>query len=120
MKKYLLLLTVLLSSLAWAGLNEGTKAYEAKDFATAHKEFRALADKGDASGQLWLGKLYLEGKGVPQSDKDAAEWFTKAAEQGEPHAQFSLGMMYEMGKGVPHDQAKADDLFAKSRAGRGK
>lgn len=118
--KALLLMSLFAAQFAWAGMDEGMSAYEAKNFAKAEKEFRAMADKGDAAGQFWLGKLYLEGKGVPQDNKQAASWFQKASDLGESHAQHSLGMMYEMGMGVPLDHKKAEELFAKSRAGRGK
>lgn len=46
---------------------------------------------GDADAQYNLGKMYLEGNGVPQDDSEAAKWFRKAAEQGNSKAQKVLG-----------------------------
>ena len=51
--------------------------------------------------------MYSLGKGVPQDDKVAAQWFTRAAEQGDADAQYNLGVMYAKGKGVPQDYVYA-------------
>ena len=54
-----------------------------------------------------LGLLYLHGKGVPQSDKMAVEWFTRSAKNGNQYGQRDLGHMYESGKGVIRDLKEA-------------
>ena len=50
---------------AWADFDDGWAAYEAGDYATALKEFRPLAEQGDAEAQYWLGLMY---------DKLAGAW----------------------------------------------
>ncbi|MDC9701727.1 MAG: tetratricopeptide repeat protein [Alphaproteobacteria bacterium] len=59
------------------------------------------AEQGNANAQYNLGLMYHEGKAVPQNDKSAVMWFTRAAEQGNSNAQFNLGLMYAFGYGVP-------------------
>ena len=51
--------------------------------------------------------MYVEGKGVPQDDKVAAQWFRRAAEQGHALAQTRLGGMYAQGQGVLRDYVHA-------------
>ncbi len=43
--------------------DEGMKAYQAEDFATALKIFRTLADQGHAAAQVNLGIMYANGEG---------------------------------------------------------
>lgn len=46
---------------ASADFQKGFDAYESGDYATALKEFRSLADKGDAGAQYNLGFAYQQG-----------------------------------------------------------
>ena len=66
-----------------------------------------LAEQGDAKAQSNLGLLYGNGLGVPENDKTAVMWYTKAAEQGHARAQTVLGTMYANGEGVPENDVKA-------------
>uniref|UniRef100_A0A914WE36 Protein kinase domain-containing protein n=1 Tax=Plectus sambesii TaxID=2011161 RepID=A0A914WE36_9BILA len=77
-------------------------------------EYRKAAEQGDAESQYQLGLMYREGKGVLQSDGEAAKWFKKAAEQGNADAQFSLGRMYQNGRGVPQSDEETVKWFRKS------
>ena len=36
--------------------------------------------------------MYANGQGVPQDDKAAAQWYTRAAKQGDADAQYNLGL----------------------------
>ncbi len=88
--------TVGSSSVAVAGLEEGFAAYKRGDYATALKEFRALASEGDAVAtvaQANLGMMYENGHGVTQDYKEAVNWYRKAAEQGYATAQRNLGVI---------------------------
>ncbi|WP_407715238.1 tetratricopeptide repeat protein [Comamonas testosteroni] len=58
------------------------------------------AQAGDAQAQLDLGQIYVEGRGVAQSDERAAHWFGLAAAQGNALSQSNLGLMYDRGRGV--------------------
>ena len=51
--------------------------------------------------------MYDDGRGVPENDKTAVKWYTKAAEQGYADAQSNLGLMYEYGSGVLTDTKRA-------------
>ncbi len=100
-------LCLLLATPAWAGFDEGVAAYHRGDYATALREFRPLAEQGDAAAQSNLGNMYYKGQGVPQDYDEAVRWYTKAAEQGLAAAQHNLGLTYERGEGVPQDYAEA-------------
>lgn len=78
------------------------------------KEFRALAEQGDADGQYWLGRFYKDGIGVLQNYTEAMKWFHKAAKQGNDAAQFDIGLCYEEGKGVDQDYIEAAKWFHKA------
>lgn len=92
---------------AQAGLREGLDAYKSGDYPVALREFKLLADQGDALGQYGFGMMYATGKGVPKDERQAATLFLKAAEQGEAGAQNFLGVMYAKGHGVPQDYRQA-------------
>jgi TPR repeat protein len=62
--------------------------------------------------------MYDKGLGVPQSDKNAVEWYRKAAEQGYSPAQYHLGFMYEKGRGVQQSDKEAIEWYRKA-AGQG-
>ncbi len=100
-----------LTAPVWAGWDEGVAAYKRGDYATALREFRPLAERGDAKAQYGLGVMYLNGQGVPQDSAEVVKWHRKAAEQGHAVAQNNLGVMYGKGHGVPQDYVQAHMWF---------
>src|SRR3990167_2084457 len=91
-----------------ADFDAGKSAYDRGDYATAFREWKPLAEKGDAAlAQLYLGLMYAQGQGVPQDYAEAARWYRRAAEQGYDAAQFRLGMLYFEGEGFPQDYKEA-------------
>ena len=77
-------------------------AYNAGDYATALRELRPLADRGNADAQLNLGHMYRDGDGVRRNEFEAVAWYRLAADQdnntrAKSIAQFSLGSMYHNG-----------------------
>lgn len=68
---------------------------------------RAAAESGDAELQYFLGRMYVNGQGVPQSHQEAVKWYRKAADQGYADAQSDLGVMYANGQGIPQNDAEA-------------
>ena len=115
--KTLIIIPVLLFSL-FLGLpsyssdfDKGLTAYNNGDYATALKEWKPLAEKGDVDAQYYLGVLYDNGDGVPQDYKEAVRWYKLAAEQGVAEAQFNLGNMYYDGQGVSVDYKEAVRWF---------
>ena len=92
---------------AWAGWDEGVAAYDRGDYATALRDWRPLAEQGNANAQFFLGLMYGNGLGVPRDYAKALQWWRKAAEQGVAGAQYNLGQMYRYGYGVPQDYVQA-------------
>ena len=85
----------------------GFDAANRGDFATALREWKPLAEAGDANAQYNLGVMYSKGEGVLQDYKEAVKWYLLAAEQGDANAQFNLGVMYRKGEGVLQDDKEA-------------
>ncbi|MCZ6876080.1 MAG: sel1 repeat family protein, partial [bacterium] len=72
-------LVLVLATPTWADYQAGVDAYHASDYQTALKEFRPLADQGDAAAQNTLGYMYELGKGVSQDYQEALRWYRLAA-----------------------------------------
>jgi cell division septation protein DedD len=81
------------SSPALADVKRGVSAWQAGDFAGAVREWRPLADKGDADAQFNMGQAYKLGRGAPADMKLAQSWYEKAAAQGHEQAQANLGLI---------------------------
>ena len=118
---------------AWAvTFDDGQHAYRDGDYATALQIFRRLAERGNATAQDALGRMYARGEGVPQDKAEASRWFKMAederngftaynrgdfptalriyrplAERGQVFAEYTIGLMYANGQGVPQDYAEA-------------
>jgi hypothetical protein len=71
---------------AYAGFEEGVAAYQKGDYSTAFKEFKPLADQGDARAQDLLGDMYELGMGVTQDYVQAHMWFNIASANGNANA----------------------------------
>ena len=95
----------------WVCMDEAVAAYNRDDHETAAREFRLLAERGDASGRLNLGLMYRKGQGVRQDYAKALKWFRRAAEQGVSRAQNNLGFIYGTGMGVPKDFVQAHKWY---------
>ena len=77
----------------------------------------------DPSAQYNLGIFYQFGKGVQQSDRDAAAWLLRAANNGHAKAQNNLSTFLFTGVGVKKDNAEAWkwlSLAAEQLKGRGR
>ena len=61
-----------------------------------------------------LGVMFEKGRGVTQSDVEAARWFRKAADQGDAGAQYYLGIMFEQGRGVALSDVEAARWYRKA------
>ena len=109
---------ILLPASALAGddadYETGLNAYKQGHYKTAKDIWQAVAGKGHAGAQFYLGVIYDKGEGVPQDSAEAAEWFQKAAKQGHPEAQFHLGVRHDKGEGVLQNYIKAAKLFRRA------
>lgn len=82
---------------------------------------RKAALAGDPAAEYEVADRFAEGRGVLQSNAEAAYWLQRAAKQGLAPAQFRLGGLYEKGLGVKKDLADARDLYlAAAEKGNGK
>jgi hypothetical protein len=86
---------------------EAETAFQKGDYAKALKLARPLAEDGNPRAEAIVGSAYYRGRGVAQSDTEAATWFKRAADQGDAVARFQLGVMYGEGRGVPQDFSEA-------------
>ena len=89
--------------------------------AARHNHFstaQLLAAHGatDPWGQLFMGNMYMTGKGVAEDPASAFVWFHRAAVQGLADAQYSLGYMYRFGHGVLGNMTLAVDWLQKAVA----
>jgi TPR repeat protein len=96
---------------AAADYKEGVDAYAKGNFSVALEKFLPIAEKGNPLAQFNLGVMYRQGQGVPQSDQEAVNWWTKASEQGHVEAQDNLGLRYARGQGVKQDLVQAYKWF---------
>lgn len=76
--------------------NVGLAAYQRGDYATTLKEWKPLAEQGDADAQYNLGVMYGDGDGVPQDYAEAMRWYRAAARQGNASAQYNLGGYFSL------------------------
>ena len=98
-----LAITLLLGSVSVAtaqNFQKGFDAYNAGDYQTALREWRPLAEQGDAAAQYNLALVYMGGEGVPQDYAEAVKWYRLAVEQGHASAQYNLAVHYKNGEGV--------------------
>src|SRR5258705_12879970 len=114
MRTLLAVCVLLCCDAAVAGLNEGYEALSRKDYATAIKEYRPLAERGDAEAQYRIGRMYEFGKGYPQDKAQGIAWIRKAAAQDHADAQQELGVIYATGDGLKQDDAQAVAWFRKA------
>lgn len=93
----------------WAAvqLDEALGAYRLRDFETARRGFKRLANQGSAIGETMLGIMYSEGNGVAQSPTNAAAYFYRAASRGYGPAEIALSDAYLVGRGVPANDSEA-------------
>jgi TPR repeat protein len=111
--RILLVLLAVASPLSMAGgavagqFEDAQAAHSRRDYATALRLWRPLADQGNAEAQYAPGFMYDGGQGVPKNYARAAKWWRLAADQGHTFAQYNLGTLYDNGNGVPQNKAEA-------------
>ncbi len=91
-----------------ADLEAGVEAYARGDYATAFKEWRPLAEQGDADTQYNLGFMYAQGPGVPQDLVRAHLWVNLAVAQGDEDARKARYILAE--RMTPAQLAEAQRL----------
>ncbi len=87
---------------------DANAALKRRDYATAARIMRPLAEHGDANAQYNLGVFYDNGLGVPQDKISAYMWFSLAAAQGRDGAAVFRDLI---ARGMTHAQiAEAQKL----------
>jgi uncharacterized protein len=117
MRLAIILLCILTFSMCSPGQQPAQPAAESKPVGLSDASISTLqqrADAGDAQAQFELARAYEDGKGLPQDDTKAVEWFRKSADQGNAQAQNSLGVMYALGRGVTRDREEAVRWYKKA------
>ena len=71
-------------------LLDGVVAYNSGEYERAYSLWAPLAQQGNARAQYNMAMLYSTGRGVPQSDTEAAKWYQEAASQGDEYAALHL------------------------------
>lgn len=92
----LVLSLICLATPACAEYQTGLDAAKRDDWATALREWRPLAEQGNAAAQNNLGMPHFRGE---------------AAAQGSVDAQLTLGVGYENSQGVPQDFVQAHQWY---------
>ena len=82
----LILVSSYAASVAAGPLEDADAAIKKRDYATAVRLIRPLAEQGDATAQYNLGVFYDNGLGVPQDLVSAYMWFILSATQGKDGA----------------------------------
>ncbi|HEY3307065.1 MAG TPA: tetratricopeptide repeat protein [Desulfuromonadaceae bacterium] len=103
--------SVLTGATVLADYKAGLKAYQAKDYGPALKEFKA---DGSKNSNYNLGVMYYKGQGVKVDHLQGLEYFKKAADQGHMNAQFILGNLYDKGEDVLQDRSVAAKWYRKA------
>ena len=103
------------ASPALAGFDEGKKAYDKKDWTTAIRELRPLAEAGDDRAMIIIANMYEDGHGVIRSHKESMRLYKRAAtEKNNPQAMDAVGAMYISGIGVDQNLQTALQWFQRS------
>jgi len=61
-------------------------SYDIKDYSKAFSDAQLLARQGDTSAQLYIGKMYADGRGTIQAITSAHMWFNIASMNGSDEA----------------------------------
>ena len=92
------IVAMLSSGSSLAALADGLEALKKGDYATAAKELRPLAERGNEEAQYRIGLMYEFGKGFSVDKTRAISWIGKAAAQGHMLAEQELGVIYAAGQ----------------------
>lgn len=102
---------IILGGPAAADIEAGRKAFQAKDYATALKQFKAAGAAGDAQALFYAGQMLALGEGVPKDMPAGLALMEQAAAAGHIQAMVTAGTAYAYADGVPADYAKAFRLL---------
>ena len=93
--------------LAWADYEAGQRAWDSGQPVEAFGLWQTGAEAGDRRAMLALGRMYVQGLGVPQDYIEAHKWFSLAASRGEAAAVQARDALAE--KMTPQQVATAQE-----------
>ena len=97
---------------AYADVRAGIEQWRAGNYEAAIREWRPLAEQGNADAQFNLGQAYRLGRGVPADPRTSNMWFERAARQGHAQAEANLALALFQGgereRAVPWLQRAAE------------
>lgn len=95
MKRFILLCAAFAAAppVVAQSVGDGITAWQARDYASAVKIWRPLAEAGNADAAFNLGQAYRLGRGVPVNLAAAQTWLLRAASKDHVDAQSTLGLL---------------------------
>ncbi|WP_417514730.1 tetratricopeptide repeat protein [Marinobacter sp.] len=94
---------------------EAYAVYKMGQYDLAFERYTALAEDGNRQGMLNVANMYLEGKGVKQSDTNAFKLYLKLAESGDRMGMEQTATAYRLGRGVQKDLGQAQYWEAQTK-----
>ena len=92
----------------WADKSDAIVAYQAGNYKEAARQFRPLAEAGDAEAQYYMGYMYEKGQGVAKDQAVMRKWYQRAADGGNAKAQYKVAVGYAFGlAGLPQSDEDA-------------
>lgn len=101
----------------WLGVACNRGLLHGPNHVRAAEYFTKSAMLGNASAQIQLGIMCVEGRGMPRHYREAFRWFRAASEQNDPEGHCYLGLLYAYGQGVPQDWPSAEQHWVKAAVG---
>lgn len=98
---------------AFAGVEEGLKAYDDRDFDEVARQLLPQPPQADARVKAVLGTLFLHGWSVPRDVPRGLALLRDAAAQGNDRGLHVLGYAHEHGIGMEKDETQAAALYHK-------
>lgn len=92
----------------------GKLAFAMRDYNTALRLWRPIAERGFVPAQVNIAWMYHTGTGVTQSYSEAVKWYRQAAQQNDMIAENNLGVLFENGQGLDKDFKQAYELYQRS------
>ena len=114
--KLLMFLVFTFSSQAVAGLVDGDRAFNSRNYQNAYVELLPLA-RDNALAAYYVGLMFVDGLWLPQNSEIGVRWLTVAAKRGHTGAQLRLAVAYETGDGVAQDFLTAAQWMLESARG---
>ncbi|MBY0431135.1 MAG: sel1 repeat family protein, partial [Rhodospirillales bacterium] len=96
---------------AWADGDAAARAMQQHDYASALREWRPVAEQGDAAAQYNMGVIHYNGLGIERDIPAAIQWFEKAAAGDNVPAMSLLGALYLSGQAGKSDPGRTFRLL---------